>query len=221
MNTGHVPKIYAGPTRSDGKQIYTDGAMVGSELQFLSYQDHPPFSRDFFRFLGFVPDAGPGWQRQDFNFDRDYKRLGMTEALYHGSNPDLRTFKETGGKLILYHGWADAGGAGIAPLKTVDYYETVEKTMGGRAATREFLRFFMMPGMGHCRRGAGANEFDFLSYLEAWVERGQAPDVMVGAHVDSDGTRTFTRPVYLYPSLARYKGTGDPNKAGSFVSVTE
>jgi len=238
-------KIYRGPTTTDGKQLYRDGAMVGSELQFLGYQDHSPFSRDFFRFLGFMPDAGPNWQRQDFDFNRDYKRLGTMEALYHGSNPDLRKFKEQGGKLILYHGWSDAGGGGIAPLKTVDYYETVEKTMGGRAATQGFLRFFMVPGMGHCSGGTGANDFDFLSYLEAWVEHGKAPDVMVGAHVDSDAfwrkaqtentdteklmagwkafladpaSRTFTRPVYPYPAYAKYKGTGDPTKAENFVS---
>lgn len=132
-------------------------------------------------------------------------------------------------------------------MKTVDYYETVEKAMGGRAATREFLRFFTMPGMGHCGGGAGANDFDYLGYLESWVEKGQAPEVMVGAHVEIDeskflkawndenadrdkiaaewtaamhdpANRTFTRPVYPYPAYAQYKGKGDPNKAESFRS---
>lgn len=239
-------KIYRGPTTTDGQQIYTDGAMVGSELQFLGYQDKSPFSRDFFRFLGFMPDAGPIWQRHDFDFDRDYKRLGIMETLYHGSNPDLRRFKGNGGKLILYHGWSDAGGGGIAPLKTVDYYETVEKAMGGRAATEEFLRLFMIPGMGHCAGGTGPNDFDFLSYLEAWVEQGIAPDVIIGAHIDSDAfwkaqrsknpdtekrmadwkaflddpaNRAFTRPIFPYPAYAKYKGSGDPNQASSFRKV--
>ena len=181
-------KIYSGPTTSTGKQIYpnANGAMPGAELAFLSYEGGSPFSRDFFRFLAFMPDPGPGWERRDFDFDRDYKRLGMVEALYGGTDPDLRRFKAAGGKLILYHGWADAGGGGIASLKTVDYYETVEKTMGGRAATREFLRFFTMPGMGHCGGGAGANDFDYLGYLEDWVENDHAPDKMVGTHVDLD-----------------------------------
>jgi len=243
-------KIYAGPMTSDGKQIYpnANGSMPGSELEFTSYEDGSPFSRDFFRFLAFMPDPGPKWERREFDFDRDYKRLGMVEALYGGTDPDLRRFKAGGGKLILYHGWTDAGGGGISPLKTVDYYETVEKTMGGRAATREFLRFFTMPGMGHCAGGSGANDFDYLSYLEAWVEKGKAPDVMIGGHIDLDkfwkaymnaendadrekiladaqrfmsdpSNRTFTRPVYVYPAYAKYKGTGDPNKAENFVPV--
>src|SRR5262249_9376912 len=153
-------------------------------------------------------------------------------ALYGGTDPDLRQFKAAGGKLILYHGWADAD---ISPLKTIDYYQTVEKTMGGRDATREFLRFFVIPGMDHCAGGSGANDFDYLSYLESWVEKGQAPDVMIGGHVDLErfwkaykkadndsdrekiaadedrfmrdpANRTFTRPVYAYPAYAKYKG---------------
>jgi len=101
----------------------------------------------------------------------------------------LGSIEAAGGKLILYHGWANAGGGGISPRKTVDYYETVERTMGGRAATQDFLRFFTMPGMGHCGGGAGANDFDYLSYLESWVEQGQAPEGLVGAHVEVDESR--------------------------------
>jgi hypothetical protein len=119
--------------------------------------------------------------------------------------------------------------------------------MGGRASTREFLRFFMMPGMAHCVGGPGANHFDYLSYLEAWVENGRAPDKMVGSHLDWEkhieatakdagidserdqaeyrafvtdpANQSFTRPVYVYPSFAKYKGTGDPNKAENFSAA--
>lgn len=226
-------KIYSGPTTSTGKQIYTRGPMPGTELGF-GYAWAGSFVRDKFRYLQFMPDPGPGWQPQDFDFDRDYKRLGMIEAISAGTDPDLRRFKANGGKLILYHGWADGD---IVPSKTVDYYETVERTMGGRAPTREFLRFFMIPGMAHCGGGAGANDFDFLSYLEAWVEKGQAPDVIIGAHVDFDKflatgdsadwekfardpeNRIFTRPVYLYPAYAKYKGKGDSNDAANFRPI--
>ena len=60
------------------------------------------------------------------------------------------------------------------------YYETVEKTMGGLKATEDFYRLFPIPGMNHCGGGDGVSTFDYLSYLEAWVERGEAPDVMIG-----------------------------------------
>jgi feruloyl esterase len=85
--------------------------------------------------------------------------------------------------------------------------------------------------MNHCGGGDGASAFDYLSYLEAWVERGQAPDVMIGAHLrdssraplrmplDPATSVTFTRPVYPYPLHAKYKGTGDRNDAANFAPV--
>ena len=89
--------------------------------------------------------------------------------------------------------------------------------------------------MNHCGGGDGVFAFDYLSYLEAWVERGQAPDVMIGAHVtvakgepmifrmplDSSVPVAFTRPVYPYPSYPKYKGTGNPTYAANFACVDD
>jgi Tannase and feruloyl esterase len=219
-----LKRIYTGPMTSKGKEIYTDGALMpGAELAFGGYFESKfsSFDVNFLRYMAFVPDPGPNWQPSDLNFDRDYKRFGMMESLYAGTNPDLRKFKAAGGKIILYHGWSDAGPGGIPPLKTVDYYETVEKTMGGPAATQDFFRLFMIPGMGHCGGGEGALDIDYLSYLEAWVEKDHAPDAMIGKHLDEERNDPknikFTRPVYPYPLRARYRGSGDPNDAASFV----
>jgi Tannase and feruloyl esterase len=219
-----LKKIYTGPMTSKGKEIYTDGALMpGAELAFGGYFESKfsSFDVNFLRYMAFLPDPGPNWQPSDLNFDRDYKRFGMMESLYAGTNPDLRKFKAAGGKIILYHGWSDAGPGGIPPLKTVDYYETVEKTMGGPAATQDFFRLFMIPGMGHCGGGEGALDIDYLSYLEAWVEKDHAPDAMIGKHLDEERNDPknikFTRPVYPYPLRAKYKGSGDPNDAASFV----
>lgn len=228
-----VKKVYAGPTTSQGVKIYTGGPMPGSELNWLDggepYADDV-WAEEYFRYIGFVPAPGPGWNFADFDFDRDYKRMETTDAIFGSANdPDLRKFKAAGGKMILYQGWQDQSDI---PTDAIDYYETTERTMGGRAATQEFFRMFMVPGMDHCTGGAGAFAIDYLSYLEAWVERGQAPDVMIGAHVEG-ATRaedfrmrfpldpatpvSFTRPVYPYPRIAKYKGSGDPDNAASFV----
>jgi feruloyl esterase len=157
------------------------------------------------------------------DYARDYQRLSTMEAIYGASNPDLREFKHAGGKFLLYHGWADV----LPPQNTVDYYETVERTMGGHAATQEFLRLFMIPGMGHCGDGDGAWVIDYLSYLEAWVEKDQAPETVIGYHVKREDLPRvdfplnpalveFSRPVYPYPFWAKYRGTGDPHDAASF-----
>ena len=188
-----------------------------------------PWSEAYFRYIGFMPAQGPKGTFVDFDFDHDYKRLGMTEALFGAANnPDLRKFAGAGGKLILYQGWADQSDI---PADAIDYYETTERTMGGRAVTQNFFRLFMVPGMNLCTGGNGAFAIDYLRYMEAWVDRGEAPDVMIGAHLTSrnraDWSKfpsdpaqvSFTRPVYAYPIRAIYQGTGDPNDAASFRPV--
>jgi feruloyl esterase len=170
---------------------------------------------------------------KDFDFDRDYKRLGMMESLYSGSNPDLRKFKANGGKLISYQGWADQS---VVPLNVVDYYELAERTMGGRAATQDFFRLFMLPGVNHCRGGVGADAIDYVAYLEQWVEQGKAPDRLTARHVTPEAFAKYTptnyffplpaaevqfsRPVFPYPLQARYKGAGDANDAANFEAVS-
>ena len=232
-----VNKIYDGPVNSNGDALYTGGAQRGSELNwagnYISEGDGPAiyeqFIGDLWRYMGFMPDPGPAWQPADFDFDEDYKRLGLMESIYTGSNPDLRSYKARGGKIISYQGWDDQS---VVPLNVVDYYDTVTNTMGGLEATQDFFRLFMIPGMNHCSGGAGAYAIDYLAYLEEWVENGSAPDKLVGVHPkaeggDSFGTNLplpddaveFSRPSYAYPLKVRYDGKGDPNSAESFVPI--
>lgn len=224
-------KVYAGPTNSAGEKLYPGGTMPGAELGHIGFGNvQEPLKEawtNFFRYMAFIPDAGPDWRPQDMDFDADYKRLGMMEAIYDATDPDLRNFKQRGGKLIIAQGWDDGGSP--MPLGTIDYYETMRRTMGGREATEDFARLFMMPGRAHCAAGDGANAFDFLGYLEAWVEQGKAPDVIIGAHIQSNNLSdyskgpedlgdkvAFTRPVYPYPIQAKYTGEGEPNDYRNF-----
>ena len=136
----------------------------------------------FFKYLLYRPAPGSSWRITDFDFDHDYQRLGLG-AMYTDSNPDLRRFKAAGAKLLVAQGGYD--GLEI-PGAIFDYYETVERTMGGRDETMNFFRLFLVPGMRHCSSGDGAFAVDYLKYLESWVEQGRAPEMMMGAHVDTD-----------------------------------
>jgi hypothetical protein len=233
-----VKKVYAGPTTSKGEKIYTGGPMRGSELtwygslQGVAYYGDGAINQypvQYFRYVGFMPAQGPKGKYIEFDYDRDYKRLGMAEALFgNANNPDLRKFATAGGKLIMYNGWADNSDI---PSDAIDYYETAEKVMGGRSATQKFFRTFTIPGMYHCTGGPGAFAIDYVSYLEAWVERGQAPDVMIGVRPISENRAdwvkfpldrakvSIVRPVYPYPLSTKYKGTGDPNDPASYRAV--
>ena len=232
-----VRRVYDGPTDSKGNRLYTGGAPPGSELNwignYVARDDgtsiYRRFMTDLFRYMAFMPDPGPGWTIDQFDWDRDPRRLDLMESLYSGSNPDLRRFKARGGKLLAYQGWADQS---VLPLNVIDYYETAEKTMGGRAATQEFFRLFMIPGMNHCMGGEGAHAVDYLGYLEAWVERGEAPDMMRAAHPKPEmpvrpqygappyrpDEVEFSRPLYPYPLTPRLKRGADPDDATSYVA---
>ena len=74
----------------------------------------------------------------------------------------------------------------------------------------------MVPGMQHCGGGEGPNTFDSVGALESWVERGQAPASMVASH-STNGRVDRTRPLCPYPQVARYRGTGSIDDAGSFA----
>jgi feruloyl esterase len=153
----------------------------------------------------------------------------------NSTNPDLRSFRANGGKLIQYHGWGDAA---ISPISSIDYYESVRAFLSrfpdGRREKSDsggFYRLFMVPGMGHCGGGVGPNSFgnagpttffdpehNVLAALEAWVERAKAPEKIIGTgRAVDDPTKTLTRPLCPYPQVARYRGAGDPNNAENFA----
>jgi hypothetical protein len=224
-----VKNIYGRPVTSKGRPISPRGIFPGSELQWKdSFSD--TWGDGYFKDTDFLSAAGKEWKYTDFDFDSDYQRSGIG-VQYADTNPDLRRFRDAGGKLLSYQGDSDML---EMPGAVFDYYETVEKVMGGPEATQDFYRLFAVPGMNHCSGGDGVFAFDYLSYLEAWVEQGKAPDVMIGAHIsglsktspmifrmplDPATPVAFTRPVYPYPAHAKYKGTGDPNDAANFVPV--
>ena len=110
------------------------------------------------------------------------------ESMVNPTNPDLRPFRDRGGKLIVVQGWADQS---VMPPPTIDYYETVVKTMDGPAATARFARLFMVPGMDHCAGGEGASAIDYMGAISAWVERGKAPDALRGVHLMPGATLDY------------------------------
>jgi feruloyl esterase len=169
--------------------------------------------------LGAMGFGNPKWDWKSFDFDRD---VGFVDAklgsVLNATSPDLRDFKNHGGKLIVYHGWSDPG---VMPQRTIDYWQEIidftSRATGedGAKFTDDYARLFMIPGMGHCRGGNGPDQADFMSAIASWVEHGKKPDVIEAKHVDN-GKVTMTRPLCPHPQAARYKGKGDTNDARNF-----
>ena len=228
-----VKKVYAGPTTSRGRQLHPGfppgaedggsgwqtwisgptplGAPVnGNPLQF-TFQDH---------YLRYFVFSNPAYDSMTFDFDRDPRALRATGRFLNATDTDLSRFRKAGGKLILWHGWADHA---LMAERTIQYYEDVVSRLDNHTKASRFVRLFLAPGMHHCAGGPGPNSFDALSALENWVENGNAPRSIIATkyvnNVPAQGVER-TRPLCTYPKVARYIGSGSINDAANFECQT-
>lgn len=231
-----LEQIYAGIRNPrTGQLIYYPDIRGAEELIFPIYDASllPSSAFDIRQWI--LP---PERAASSFDYDRDMKALDDAYAKdLNAMDTDLSRFAGHGGKLIMYHGWADGI---ISPLGSVDYYQRLT-AHGMRRA--DFSRLFMVPGMGHCATGPGATDFgqllpgpragasasnDILNALEQWVEEDHAPDQLIAGKTAAaysfppfalKGPTPETRPICAFPSLPRYDGKGDPLQATSFSCV--
>ena len=168
----------------------------------------------------------------NFNFDMDAPAIFATSGIYAESgmsfmtppNPtQLNTLRDRGAKMLVIHGTSD-------PVFSVDdttsWYEALNSAYSGKAA--DFTRFYRVPGMGHSRGGPATDQFDALTALVNWVEKGQAPDRIiasargagnpggVNAELPPDWSASRTRPLCPHPLVAR-STSGDKESAASFA----
>lgn len=189
---------------SDGEIVFP-GQAYGSPIPRLPFDFQPPtaFLWDTIRILGF---QDPDYRWRDFDLDRDLPLIRERVGFVDATDPDLRAFRDNGGKLLMYHGWMDTA---ISPKNAVQYYESVVQEMD---EVDDFMKLYMVPGMGHCSGGPGPHEFELLTVLETWHERGQAPDDLLGRNPDSG----LERPLCPYPQTAVYDGSGDLKDASNW-----
>ena len=145
--------------------LYASGISRGSELAWIG---------------AFV--AADGTQGRYIQRNSNEYAYPYSWVFNDSSNPDIRGFRNAGGKFILYQGWSDEV---VNPLGPVGYYESVERLIGSREETQGFFRFFAIPGQSHIPGNVGAESIDYLLALEAWVEQGKAPDVLIGRKLKS------------------------------------
>jgi hypothetical protein len=232
-------KLYQGPRNPrTGEQIYPGWAQ-GSEASWSGIVANTPTSSPFnlgYAYFSNLVYGNPAWDFRTFNFDSDMAYAdAQVGSLGNALATNLSAARDRGVKIILYQGWNDQV---LQPEHTPNYYEQVVAASGGLAATQQFARLFMVPGMTHCYFGPGASSFggvgqqippardpahDLQKALEHWVENGVAPQTMVATKYTDDAASTravrLTRLLCSYPQVARYKGTGDPNSADSFQCV--
>ena len=223
-----LERLYGDATRQ-GKRLYP-GWPVGSEIAGPNGQSGwigqqidtasgqsawNGYASGFVRFI-----LGPGTPLvnlndadalQQFDVNKEYDNLAFAQDVLDAKDPDLAPFRQHGGKLLMYFGWADPQ---LNPRMGLEYYENVMAKMG--ASTPEFARLFMVPGMFHCGGGIGTSTFDTATALVRWVEEGQAPAAIPAARIVS-GKTVRERPLCAWPEVARYKGSGSIDDASNFT----
>jgi hypothetical protein len=127
-------------------------------------------------------------------------------------NPNLSAFRDSGGKLVLWHGWVDQL---INAQGTIDYYDRVAREQGGYERTQEFARFFLAPGVMHCAGGNGPQPQGLFQAVVDWVEQDRVPDRVLASKPIEGGTQS--RPLCPYPTQARWTGEGSSDDAANFV----
>ncbi len=165
---------------------------------------------NFFQYIAFGK-PNPGYDMMSFNFDTDPEKIAWVSGILDATDPDLTRFRSRGAKLLMYFGWADPQ---LNPVTAIEYYEKVKEHMGPQ--TGDFFRVFMVPGMAHCGGGTGVSSFDAVTPLIHWVEKGTAPEKIIGSRVLEDKV-VRRRPLCPYPQVAKYRGSGSMDDAANFA----
>jgi feruloyl esterase len=236
-----IRNYYRGTIDPVNGQVINPGAERGNEtdnilalgLEFAEDLPEPPFDGLFYWVFGpsfGYPASAHNFANFDFNKDVDAVDDQLA-AVLNADSADLSEFRGHGGKLLMYHGWADPL---IPSQSSINYFNALvandsqgfQQTglaTGGNPAlqrTQSYARLFMVPGMYHCAGGPGPNVFDALV---TWVEAGVAPETILAAKFvnDTPPTVQMTRPLCLYPKVARYNGSGSTSAATSFTCVID
>ncbi len=234
-----VDAIYRGVRTPAGARLYP-GYERGSETGWSG--SIGSFSTNLWRSMVNKPGD---WDVHKFDFAADPQVIEKTLApLIDSNRVDLSAFRRRGGKILMWHGWTDTT---LEPRNAINYYGKVianqaertgkdPKSPAALADVQEFFRLFMAPGVNHCGGGLGPNssfaytmtatpgpddpDHDILAALDRWVVNGIAPDTLIASH-STEGKVDRTRPICVYPKLAKYSGQGDPNDPRSFTCVDD
>jgi feruloyl esterase len=143
-------------------------------------------------------------------------RIQEVGAILDVSDVDLTPFRRKGGKIILTHGTEDEF---ITPHNTDAYYEH-HLALQGREQMDSFVRYYKVPGLSH-GFGTFNAKYAGLATLDAWVDTGLAPGVLIARDENPGFSRT--RPMCPYPQWPKFAGKAGASldDAANFACVAE
>ena len=197
-----------------GERIFA-GFEPGSEIQLGLLMTGPepfPVATSYMRDIVF---KDPKWDFKTFDYDSDTaKAREAGSTILDVPSDGLSKYFAGGGKLLLTHGWSD----GLIPAgNTVAFYKAMLGALDANTAASS-VRLFMVPGMSHCAGGDGPSQFDTLSIIDGWTDKGAPPDQILAS--TPPGTPAMSRPLCPYPKIAKYAGKGLTGNAANFECVS-
>lgn len=159
----------------------------------------------------FLPVPDPDFDPAKFDFDHDPARVAASAAANDAISTLYSSFTAHGGRMLMYRGYGDPV---FSAPNLIGYYDSLARDNGGPEKLRDWARLFMVPGMTHCGGGQSLDDFDPLTALEGWVEKGEAPAKLLARGTAFPGR---SRPLRPYPQEARYAGQGNTEDAANFV----
>lgn len=237
-----IARIFSGPTTSSGTLIYSSfpwdsgvGAGTSANNSGIAFWEFfAPLNLDSGA-TGIIFNPAPAnpatFNAPNFALTTDidvlFTSMSTSNSTYTESAMGFMTppsptnmsaLRNRGGKVLAYHGVSDS-------IFSVNDTEAWYK---GLQNASSMARFYRIPGMGHCSGGPATDQFDMLTPLVNWVEKGQAPEEIIatargvgnagGANADIPASwpASRSRPLCAYPKVARYKGSGSIEEAASF-----
>jgi Tannase and feruloyl esterase len=246
-------KVLIGPVDAMNQLLYPGGYSLSSAFNWSNGTSvnlpltpggtvtPATFITAWLQYFAFEKDIGASGVTDEPFTAAYFDKLEKLAPFWDATDPDLRSFDQAGGKLILWQGEADWS----IPFITSDaYYQAVVKANGGLAATKQFARYYALPGVGHCG-GNGPDTYNGLGAVVTWAEKGIAPqeltatqyapatttggggppppsasdltDVVPVLGAPSATAQVRQLPLFPYPELPAYKGYGNVDDAASYV----
>jgi len=209
--------IYAPSRDPKTGKVLTGGLMPGTELQWGTLYS-PQGYGNAIEAMKYIAMKDPSWDPATFNAASDVEKAQKADAegVLKSDNPNVKAFFDRGGKLLMYQGFADPQ---VTSDNAIRYHQAVLDKVGKHVEGRS-IELFMIPGMYHCQGGPGTDTFDKAAVLDAWVTTGKAPDRIVASH-RTDGKVDRTRPLCVFPKVAKWNGSGSADEAQNFVCAAD
>ena len=209
--------IYAPAKDPKTGKVLTGGLMPGTELQWGTLYS-PQGYGNAVEAMKYIAMKDPGWDPATFNAATDVEKAMKAdpEGILKSDNANIKAFFDRGGKLLMYQGFADPQ---VTSENAIRYHQAVIDKVGKNVEGKS-IELFMVPGMYHCQGGPGTDTFDKAAALDSWVTTGKAPDRIVGSHL-TDGKVDRTRPICVFPKVAKWNGTGSTDDAQNFTCAAD